>query len=90
MSFAPRDQQAEVVDDRRRFAPEWYSWLVELCGIVSPSVTTVDGLPSAQSAGIGARRFVTDAADTTFMSVVTGGGTSFAPVVSDGADWLVG
>lgn len=52
--------------------------------------TTVSGLPSASTAGVGARAFVTDATATTFLSTVTGGGANKVPVVSDGTSWLIG
>ena len=52
--------------------------------------TTVASLPSAATAGIGARSFVTDATATTFLSTVAGGGSNKVPVVSDGTNWLIG
>jgi hypothetical protein len=52
--------------------------------------TTVTGLPSAATAGAGARSFVTDATATTFLSTVAGGGANAVPVVSNGTDWLIG
>lgn len=52
--------------------------------------TTVSGLPSAATAGAGARAFVTDATATTFLSTVAGGGANKVPVVSDGTNWLIG
>jgi hypothetical protein len=52
--------------------------------------TTVAALPSASTAGAGARAFVTDATATTFLSTVAGGGANKVPVVSDGTNWLIG
>jgi len=52
--------------------------------------TTVASLPAAATAGAGARAFVTDATATTFLSTVAGGGANKVPVVSDGANWLIG
>ena len=52
--------------------------------------TTVASLPSASTAGAGARAFVTDANATTFLSTVAGGGANKVPVVSDGTNWLIG
>lgn len=52
--------------------------------------TTVASLPSASTAGAGARSFVTDASATTFLSTVAGGGANKVPVVSDGTNWLIG
>ena len=52
--------------------------------------TTVAGLPTASSALVGARAFVTDASATTFLSTVSGGGANKVPVVCDGTNWLIG
>jgi hypothetical protein len=51
---------------------------------------TVGTLPTAATAGVGARAFVTDASATTFASVVAGGGPNKVPVYSDGTDWRIG
>lgn len=51
---------------------------------------TVSTLPSAATAGAGARAFVTDATATTFLSTVAGSGSNKVPVVSDGANWKIG
>lgn len=50
----------------------------------------VASLPSASTAGAGARAFVTDANATTYLSTVAGGGSNKVPVVSDGTNWLIG
>lgn len=50
----------------------------------------VSALPSASTAGEGARYFVTDATATTFASVVAGGGSNNVPVYSDGTNWRIG
>jgi len=52
--------------------------------------STVATLPSAATAGAGARRFVTDATATTFASTVAGGGANKVPVYSDGTNWKIG
>jgi hypothetical protein len=83
----PLSALSEVVDERRRWNSDWYSWLVEL---VTPTTVKVAGLPTASQAGAGARAFVTDATSTTFLSVVVGGGANKVPVVSDGTNWLIG
>lgn|SRR5262245_30816902 len=99
MTVEPRDPFSMVVDERRRWDPEWYTWLKELTtelnrisGIVdlATTATIVSSLPVASTAGAGARAFVTDATATTFLSVVAGGGTTAVPVVSDGTNWLIG
>ena len=58
--------------------------------VVNTGATTVASLPSAATAGAGARSFVTDATATTFLSTVAGGGANSVPVVSDGTNWLIG
>ena len=50
----------------------------------------VANLPSASSAGAGARGFVTNATSSTFYSVVAGGGSIGVPVFSDGTNWRIG
>ena len=60
------------------------------CSYVKTDSTTVSGLPSAATAGAGARAFVTDASATTFLSTVAGGGANKVPVVSDGTNWIIG
>jgi hypothetical protein len=57
---------------------------------VCTTPSLVSGLPSAATAGAGARAFVTDATATTFLSIVAGSGTNKVPVVSDGVHWLIG
>lgn len=57
---------------------------------VKTVATTVASLPSASTAGAGARSFVTDATATTFLSTVAGSGSNKVPVVSDGTNWLIG
>ena len=54
--------------------------------------TTVAGLPSASSAGVGARRFVTDASSSpgSFGAIVVGSGVTPLPVFSDGTNWRIG
>jgi hypothetical protein len=57
-----------------------------------PALTnyTVATLPSAVTAGVGARSFVTDALTPTFGATVVTGGAVATPVYSDGTDWKVG
>lgn len=74
-----RDYFQQVDDRLRRF--------ITLYGAGS---STVAALPSAATAGAGARAFVTNANSTTFNSVVAGGGSNDVPVVSDGTDWRIG
>jgi len=59
-------------------------------GYVSTEAVSVASLPTAASAGAGARDFVTDATATTFASIVAGGGANGVPVYSDGTNWRIG
>jgi hypothetical protein len=52
--------------------------------------TNFAGLPSAATAGAGARHFITDCNSTTFLAVAAGGAANKVPVVSDGTNWLIG
>jgi len=56
-------------------------------GSVTGSFTT---LPTAATAGQGARAFVTDATSSTFGATYTTGGGNAVPVYSDGAVWKIG
>jgi len=50
----------------------------------------VGSLPSATTAGVGARAFVNDALSPVFGSAVANGGSAKVPVYSDGSAWYVG
>jgi hypothetical protein len=63
---------------------------VEATETVKTGYYLVAALPAAATAGPGGRAFVADATSTTFLSVVAGGGANKVPVVSDGAQWLIG
>lgn len=63
---------------------------VTLAKTLTTGLYAVAGLPLPGAAGAGARAMVSDASVTTFGSVVTGGGSNFVPVYSDGTDWRVG
>jgi len=54
------------------------------------TVYTVATLPSAATAGVGARSFVSDATLAVFASTVAGGGANKVPVYSDGTNWKIG
>lgn len=57
---------------------------------VKTSAVAVSALPSAATAGNGARAMVSDATATTFNSTVAGGGVNIVPVFSDGTVWRIG
>lgn len=58
--------------------------------IVKTTPVTVSALPSAATAGAGARAFVTDANSTTFNAAAVGGGANNMPVFSNGTGWFIG
>jgi hypothetical protein len=58
--------------------------------IVKTTPVTVSALPSAATAGAGARAFVTDANSTTFNASAAGGGANNMPVFSNGTGWFIG
>lgn len=61
-----------------------------VAGFVKVTAVSVANLPSASTAGAGARATVTDANATTFNSVVAGGGANTVPVFSDATNWRIG
>jgi hypothetical protein len=63
---------------------------LSMTGSEATCAVVVANLPTAVSAGAGARQFVSDASATTFASVVEGGGANGVPVFSDGTDWRIG
>jgi len=58
--------------------------------VVKTTPVAVSSLPAANSAGAGARAFVTDADSTTFNDPAVGGGSNNMPVFSNGTDWFIG
>ena len=67
-----------------------YIKLTSATKAIQYDTTTVASLPSAATAGAGARAFVTDALTPVFGSTVTGGGAVGVPVYSNGTSWYVG
>ena len=65
-------------------------WTFNAANPLVTGSTTVASLPSAATAGAGARAFVTDATSSTFNAAAAGGGANKVPVFSDGASWKVG
>lgn len=57
---------------------------------VKTSAVVVSALPSAATAGNGARAMVSDATTTTFHGLVVGGGTNMVPVFVDNGVWRIG
>jgi hypothetical protein len=57
---------------------------------IKTSPVTFANLPSAVTAGAGARAYVTDSNTATFNATIAGGGANSVPAVSDGTNWKVG
>jgi hypothetical protein len=88
MSLRVLDPFAALVDESRRWTPDWYGWADKLSRMVLEPCTVAQ-LPAAGT-NVGVRGFVTDATATGFMSVATGGGANKVPVVSNGTNWIIG
>jgi hypothetical protein len=57
---------------------------------IASGAVTVANLPSAATAGAGARAFVTDSSTAIFNATITGGGANRVGAISDGSIWKVG
>lgn len=90
MKIEPLDPSTEVLDERRRWTPDWYGWLRDLLDPPLLGTFTVAALPPVATVKKGARALVTDANATTFASIVAGGGANTVPVYSDGTNWRIG
>jgi hypothetical protein len=94
----PLDPFSEVVDEKRRWLPEWYSWLKQLTTLISavPEPETSTALPLMTVAELpsafgneGVLIGITDSTINTWGDVVVGGGFYHVLVYSNGTDWLV-
>lgn len=68
----------------------WNGVRVEFDKPIRITPVAVSALPSASTAGAGAKAIVNDANSTTFASTVAGGGSNVVPVYSDGTNWKIG
>lgn len=88
---------AQSQGDARKFS---LTTLVSFLSNAFPSFTvtsyvkvtpvTFANLPSAASAGAGAKAHVTDSSTATFNGTISGGGANSVPCFSDGTNWKVG
>ncbi len=73
---------------------DYYDWLSSAQDTLQfgrVPVLTVATLPSATTIGVGARAVITNAATTTFNSIVSGTSTFTMPVFADSAgNWRIG
>lgn len=80
-----------LTDNSLQFLQQLWTLATGLTPPQGPFTTTT--LPSAATAGAGARTFVTDAtlaAAGHFGSVYVGGGANKVPIYSDGSGWFIG
>ena len=67
---------------------------LDVDGVIKQKVYTVSNLPSASTSTIGARAFVSDSyypfSSSYLGSQISGGGSNFSPVYSDGSYWYMG
>jgi len=67
---------------------------LDVDGVIKQKVYTVSSLPTASSSTIGCRAFVSDSAyafSSSYLGYqVSGGGSNFTPVYSDGNYWYIG
>lgn len=87
-----RRYQDQLNNVLRLYFNQISSSLNSLVAIVNLQNTAykVADLPSAVTATVGARTFVSDSSVTTFNTTVAGGGSNIVPVFSNGTNWKVG
>ena len=91
LPFAPVEYLQKYQDELNNILRLYFTQIDALAVQLSlGKVYAFADLPTAASAGVGARAFVTDSSVSTFGTAVAGGGTSKVPVYSDGTSWMVG
>jgi len=63
---------------------------LDVASYIKVAPVTFANLPSAATAGAGARAMCSDSNTATFNATVAGGGANIVPVFSNGTDWKVG
>ena len=91
LPLGPAEYSPQYVDQLNNVLRLFFNRIVKTLNQLDAAPNyTVATLPSAATAGAGARSFVTDASAPTFGSTVAGGGAVKVPVYSDGTNWKVG
>jgi hypothetical protein len=91
LPLAPNDYDRRFVDQLNNVLRLYFNQLDNILGQLKTNVpVTVANLPSAATAGVGSRAFVTDSSVSTFGTTVAAGGSTKVPVYSDGTNWKVG
>jgi hypothetical protein len=91
LPLAPNEYERRYFDQLTNTMRLYFNQRDKIIGQLKASVPViVADLPSAATAGVGSRAFVTDSSVSTFGTTVAGGGSTKVPVYSDGANWKVG
>jgi hypothetical protein len=91
LPLAPNDYDQRYIDQLNNILRLYFNQLDKILSQLNANVpVTVANLPSAATAGVGSRAFVTDSSVSTFGTTVAGGGSTKVPVYSDGTNWKVG
>ena len=88
---ATQQYNPRYLDQLNNILRLYFNQIDSILGQLTANVPlTVAKLPSAATAGVGSRAFVTDSSVSTFGTTVAGGGATKVPVYSDGTNWKVG
>ena len=91
LPLAPNNYDRFYTDQYSNILRLYFNQLDKILGQLKANVpVAVADLPSASTAGVGSRAFVTDSSVSTFGTTVAGGGSTKVPVYSDGTNWKVG
>ena len=91
LPLTPNDYDRRYFDQLNNVLRLYFNQIDSILGqLTANAPLTVATLPSAATAGVGSRAFVTDSSVSTFGSTVAGGGSTKVPVYSDGTNWKVG
>jgi len=91
LPLAPEEYDRRYFDQLTNILRLYFNQRDKIIGQLKANVpVAVADLPSAATAGVGARAFVTNSSVSTFGSTVAGGGSTKVPVYSDGTNWKVG
>jgi len=91
LPLAPNEYERRYFDQLNNILRLYFNQRDKIVGQLKANVpVTVANLPSASTAGVGSRGFVTDSSVSTFGTTVAGGGSTKVPVYSDGTNWKVG
>ena len=91
LPLAPNEYDRLYFDQLTNILRLYFNQRDKIIGQLRSNVpVVVADLPSAVTAGVGARSFVTNSSVSTFGTTVAGGGSTKVPVYSDGTNWKVG